>query len=140
MITALDTSILIALWASDDSLNLTAQRALDNASARGRLVISAIVFAESLAAPDRTEPFINRFVDDVGITIEWVLSESIWRAAGRAFQSYAKRRRQQGSKGPRRLIADFVIGAHAAERGYRLLTLDERIYRAAFPKLEIVRI
>jgi predicted nucleic acid-binding protein len=34
-------------------------------------------------------------------------------------------------------MADFMIGAHAETRGYRLLTLDERVYRAAFPKLVI---
>jgi hypothetical protein len=27
-----------------------------------------------------------------------------------------------------------------AQKGYRLLTLDDRIYRAAFPDLKIVRI
>jgi predicted nucleic acid-binding protein len=30
-----------------------------------------------------------------------------------------------------------MIGAHAETRGHRLLTLDERIYRAAFLKLII---
>jgi len=30
-----------------------------------------------------------------------------------------------------------MIGAHAETRGYRLLTLDERVYQAAFPKLVI---
>jgi hypothetical protein len=37
----------------------------------------------------------------------------------------------------RRLLADFLIGAHAHIRGYRLLSLDERLYRAAFPTLKI---
>jgi len=31
-----------------------------------------------------------------------------------------------------------VIGAHALHRGHRLLTLDDRLYRAAFPGLRIV--
>jgi predicted nucleic acid-binding protein len=33
-----------------------------------------------------------------------------------------------------------VIGAHAMQKGYRLLTLDDRLYQAAFPDLEIVKI
>jgi len=33
-----------------------------------------------------------------------------------------------------------LIGAHALEKGYSLLTLDDGIYRAAFPKLHIVRV
>ena len=59
---------------------------------------------------------------------------------GGAFQACAARRRRHGEAGPRRILADFVIGAHAIEKGYRLLTLDDRIYRAAFPDLKIVRI
>jgi predicted nucleic acid-binding protein len=37
----------------------------------------------------------------------------------------------------RRILADFLIGAYAAVHRYRLLTLDQRLYRAAFPKREI---
>lgn len=35
---------------------------------------------------------------------------------------------------------DFVIGAHAFVEGYTLLTLDEGMYRAAFPRLGIVTV
>jgi hypothetical protein len=54
-----------------------------------------------------------------------------------AFHAYAARRRRHGEAGPRRILADFVIGAHAPQNGYRLLTLDDRIHRAAFPTLKI---
>jgi hypothetical protein len=30
-----------------------------------------------------------------------------------------------------------MVGAHALTSGYRLLTLDERLYRAAFPGLTV---
>jgi predicted nucleic acid-binding protein len=33
-----------------------------------------------------------------------------------------------------------LIGAHALRRGFHLLTLDDRIYRRAFPGLAIARI
>ena len=140
MITAIDTNVLVALWDRDDTLNSIAQTALDSALARGRLVISGVVFAELLAFPRRTEGFIDQFLSDTGIAVEWAMSESIWRAAGGAFQAYIKRRYSQGTIGPRRLLADFLIGAHAFEKSYNLLTLDYGIYRAAFPKLAIVRI
>lgn len=61
------------------------------------------------------------------------------RAAGRAFQAYALRRRSHGDSGPRRILADFVIGAHALDRDYDLLTMDDRLYRAAFPRLRIAK-
>lgn len=63
----------------------------------------------------------------------------MWRSAGLAFGGYAQRRRAQpGDPGPRRILADFLIGAHASELGARLLTFDGGVYRAAFPNLEVV--
>ena len=137
MTTAIDTNVIIALWDRDPTLSSAAQTALEAAFHRGRLVISAPVFAELLAAPGRTEALVDAFLHDTSIALEWDLDEMIWRAAGRAFQRYAERRRKQRDSGTRRILADFMIGAHAETRGYRLLTLDERLYRAAFPKLVI---
>jgi hypothetical protein len=33
-----------------------------------------------------------------------------------------------------------MIGAHAQQAGYQLLTLDGRLYRTAFPELTVVGI
>lgn len=140
MISAIDTNVLVALWDRDDSLNLAAQMALDAAFASGKLVICGAVFAELLAFPRRTETFLNQFLNDTGIAVDWSIDESIWRTAGKSFQKYADRRRKQRTGQPRRILTDFLIGAHAFEKGYSLLTLDEGIYRAAFPKLHIVKI
>ena len=137
MTTAVDTNVVIALWDRDPTLSLAAQTALEAAFGRGGLVVAAPVFAELLAAPGRTEAFINSFFEDTGVTVDWALSESIWRSAGRAFQKYAERRRKHRDSGTRRILADFLIGAHAQVLGYRLLTLDEGLYQAAFPTLTI---
>ena len=137
MTTAVDTNVVIALWDRDPTLSLAAQTALEAAFGRGDLVVAAPVFAELLAAPGRTEAFINSFFEDTGVTVDWALSESIWRSAGRAFQKYAERRRKHRDSGTRRILADFLIGAHAQVLGYRLLTLDEGLYQAAFPTLTI---
>jgi len=137
MTTAIDTNVIVALWDPDDSLNSAASSALDSAVAHGATIISGPVFAELLALPRRREDFVDEFLRDTGIAVDWDVDEAVWRAAGLAFQAYAKRRRTQERTGPRRILADFVIGAHALERGHKLLTLDEGLYRAAFPRLEI---
>ena len=137
MTTAIDTNVIIALWDKDPSLSLSAQTALEAAFSRGALVVAAPVFSELMAAPGRTETFLNSFFEDTGVAVDWNLDEGVWRSAGRAFQSYAERRRKQRDSGSRRILADFLIGAHAFTRGHRLLTLDERLYRAAFPSLTI---
>ena len=140
MTTAIDTNILVALWNEDDTLNTLARLALDAALGRGGLVIAAPVFAELLAAPSRNEAFLDSFCKETGISVDWNLDEAVWRAAGKAFQHFVARRRKQRDSGPRRILADFLIGAHALQNGFRLLTLDNHIYSAAFPRLAIVTI
>ncbi len=140
MTSAIDSNVLVALWDRDDALNSLARSALETAMARGGLVLAAPVYAELLAFPRRTESFLDHFLKDIGIEVEWDLEESIWRAAGRAFQSYASRRRSHGDAGPRRILADFLIGAHALRRGYGLLTLDDRFYRSCFPHLRVLSV
>jgi predicted nucleic acid-binding protein len=140
MTTAIDTNILVALWNEDDTLNTLARSALDAALGRGSLVIAAPVFAELLAAPSRNEAFLDSFCRETGISVDWNLEEAVWRAAGRAFKTYVARRRKQRDSEPRRILADFLIGAHALQNRFRLLTLDDRLYRAAFPRLAIVTV
>jgi predicted nucleic acid-binding protein len=137
MTTAIDTNVVVALWDKDPTLSLAAQTALETAFNRGSLVVSAPVLAELIAAPGRTESFVDAFLEETGIAIDWDLGEGVWRSAGRAFQYYSERRHRQRNPGSRRILADFLIGAHAQTRGYRLLTLDERLYKAAFPTLTI---
>ena len=137
MITAVDTNVIVALWSRDSTTNTNAQAALENASSNGRLIIPAAVFAELLACPDRDQIFLEKFCTDTGITVDWEITREIWIAAGYAFQTYATRRKAQHSGGPRRILADFLIGAYAVKKADQLLTLDEGIYRAAFPTLRV---
>ncbi len=137
MTTAIDTNVVIALWDKDPALSTAARIALEKAFGRGSLVVAAPVFSELMAAPGRTERFVGAFFEENGIAIDWELSEPVWRSAGRAFQSYAERRRKQRDIGARRILSDFLIGAHAMVGGYRLLTLDKGLYAAAFPGLAI---
>lgn len=61
----------------------------------------------------------------------------MWRLAGEAYAAYAERRRRSHGGHPRRLLADFLIGAHAQGVG-SLLTRDLGIYRASFPHLAVI--
>jgi predicted nucleic acid-binding protein len=138
MTTAVDSNVLVALWDLDPQLNTVAETALENAQSKGALVATGVVYTELLALPSRTEMMLDKFFIETGIRIEWELSEPVWREAGRAFQGYISRRKSRKDEFPRRILADFLIGAHAAVHHYRLLTFDQRLYQAAFPNLEII--
>jgi predicted nucleic acid-binding protein len=140
MTTSVDTNVIVALWDQDPTVSASAQRALDSALGQGSLVLSAPVFAELMAAPGRTEAFVDKFCSETAMRIEFDLNEEVWRLAGRAFQAYASRRRKQRDPGPRRILADFLIGAQAIHLGYHLLTLDDTLYHTAFPSLNVITI
>lgn len=138
MITAVDTNVFVALWDADHALNAVAHSTLEMALDRGRITLAAPAYAELMAGPGRTEEFLDDFCSETGISVDWDLGEKIWRDAGVAFQRYADRRRKHGEPGPRRILTDFLIGAHAMHKASQLLTLDNRIYKAAFPRLSVV--
>lgn len=140
MSTAIDSNVFVAFWDSDDALNSLARSALNAAWNRGSLVVAAPVYAELLAFPGRTEAFLDSFFSETHVAVDWEMDQTIWRTAGRAFQNYAARRRKQRDSAPRRILADFLIGAHALRRGYRLLTLNSGLYKAAFPRLPVITI
>jgi predicted nucleic acid-binding protein len=140
MTTSIDTNVLVALWDRNRAVNEIAQSALDSSLKSGALVVAGPVYSELMAAPGRDERFLDLFLGDTGIAVDWDLDQATWRFAGRAYQAYSADRRKQRDTGPRRFLADFLIGAYALRRGFRLLTLDDRIYRRAFPALSIVRI
>ncbi|MGB2645638.1 MAG: type II toxin-antitoxin system VapC family toxin [Candidatus Acidiferrum sp.] len=137
MTIALDTNVLSALWNDNDALNRAAANALKGIQGTEPLLICGVVYAELIGAPGRTEAFVDRFCEEAGIAVEWEFPERVWRRAGVASQEYATRRKKQGGAEPRRLLADFLIGAHAQENGYKLLTLDAGMYRRAFPGLKV---
>jgi predicted nucleic acid-binding protein len=135
--TAIDTNILSALWSNELGARDIIQR-LGDAKSFGALLIAPVVYAELLAYPKATEAFVNRFLSDTGITVDFHLDESVWVEAGRRFARYAGHRRKSGSGEPRRLLADFLIGAHALLQAGRLMSLDPTRYKQYFPELKLV--
>jgi predicted nucleic acid-binding protein len=81
---------------------------------------------------------LDEFLSTTGICVDFQMDEEVWRLAGRRFAKHAARRRAARAGQPRRLVADFVIGAHALLHADRLLTLDVRLYKQDFPDLKIL--
>lgn len=140
MRTAVDTNVFVALFSGDKRTSKVAQTALENAHAAGSLAVSPAVYAE-LIAGGRESGDIERFFGEKGIEVSWDLDVEVWKMAGSRYGEYAReRRRQHGDEGPRRILADFLIGSHAllhAEGPY-LLTTDTKIFSTYFPELSVI--
>jgi predicted nucleic acid-binding protein len=137
MITALDTNVPSALW-SGKPFAAAVAAALARAAQDGGLLICGPVYAELLAYPGATAEFVDQFLDVTRITIEFDLHPDIWREAGKRFAGYCQRRRHSGGGEPKRLLVDFLVGAHAFTAAGRLFTLDPVRYRKDFPELQVV--
>jgi predicted nucleic acid-binding protein len=137
MRTALDTNILSALWSrTEDSTKVA--HALGQARLQGALVISGVVYCELRASPLATGQFIEEYLESRSITVDFDLHPAVWRLAAAAFSDYAHRRRNSDGGNPKRLLPDFLVGAHARLQAEQFLTLDQERYTAAFPDLNIV--
>jgi predicted nucleic acid-binding protein len=134
--TSLDTNIVSGLLATTPQTATIAAH-LGLCSQQGFLVISAPVYAESLAHPNLQSGFLKNFLAQTGIRTDFTLSESTWHEAGLRFAQYAIRRRNSSGRSPRRLMADFLIGAHTLERCDRLMTYDTSFYEQNFPEISL---
>ena len=137
MRTALDTNVLSALW-SNEPLSSRIELQLAEAHAQGGLVISAPVYVELLACPSATQSFVDKFLAETGVVIDFQLDEGMWRLAGECYASYAQRRRKSGGGAAKRPLVDFIIAAHACLSADRLMTLDTSRYSKDFPQLHLV--
>jgi predicted nucleic acid-binding protein len=111
---------------------------LGNARNAGGVVICGVVYAELLAYPKATPIFIDEFLRTTEIQIDFDLGEAAWRDIAQRFGKYAERRRRSKGVLAKRLLADFVVGAHALHKADRLITLDASRYKADFSQLKLL--
>lgn len=137
MRSAIDTNVIVALWAGEPVATRMAAL-LGEARLAGGLVICGPVHAELRAHPRATASFIAKFISDAEIAVDLKLSPEIWQLTGDAYAAYAERKRRSAGGEAKRLLVDFIIGAHALLEADRLLTLDHDRYRTAFPDLKLV--
>jgi predicted nucleic acid-binding protein len=95
------------------------------------LVTNPIVFAESASQVSHIKS-LEVFFNGIGCALESLPWEAAF-VAGHAHRDYRKR---GGLKA--RVLPDFLIGAHAAVKSYRILTRDPSRYRTYFPNVEII--
>ena len=112
-----DTNVIIDVLHADPIYGRTSLAALEMLSSQGELVINPVIYAELAACVEQKER-LDEFVPADLFHREAIPEEAAF-LAGRAFRRYKQR---GGAK--RRMLADFLIGAHATVQGYGLVTRD----------------
>ena len=137
MRTAIDTNIISALW-SDSPVISQVTALLGRVANEGALAVCGPVYAELVAHPKVTHQFVDQFLAATRVEVDFAFDEAVWRETASRFADYARRRRKSAGGEPRRLVVDFLIGAHASLQADRLLTFDPHFYAKDFPKLSLI--
>lgn len=126
-----DANVLLDVATQDPTWVAWSADALERCASAGRLVINTIIYAEVSVGFDRIEDL------DAALPLDVYQREAVpYEASFLAGKCFVRYRRRGGAKSVP--LPDFFIGAHAAVRGYALLTRDARRFRTYFPRLKII--
>ena len=130
MITGIDTNVLLDILIPNEQFYSASAAALEDSATAGSLVICDIVYAE-LCVHFESQFDCDTFLDSNDIRVQ-ALTRGAHFLASRAWRTY---HRQGGKRA--RILADFLIGAHAYTQATRLLSRDRGFYRQLFPSLKL---
>ena len=128
MITAVDTSVLLDVFLADGRHGERSKTWLRAAYDAGAIVVCDIVYAELVPA-FRERSALDRALREINATTSPVDSGIAYDAGSR----WMRYRQAGGAR--KRIITDFLIGAHAVAAAETFLTRDRGFFASYFPEL-----
>jgi predicted nucleic acid-binding protein len=132
---SLDTNVILSALNPKDANHGRAIAALNRYSSQA-FCVCPVVRAELHASASWLA--IDAWLKLQGVAIIWEMPESLWDSAGEAFGQYARLRKVTAM--PRRLVADFLIAAHALDHQLDMLTFDDTVFASVFPDVTLMSV
>lgn len=131
MTTAVDANVLLEFLAGTPAEIRVAHAALTTAKMAGALITSVVAYAE-VAARFNSQAQADDFFALLNCKVQPLDPRAAF-LAGHFFRDY---KRRGGTRS--RILADFLIAAHAQLNADRILTRDTRFYGPDFRRLKAV--
>lgn len=131
MITFVDTNVLLDVFLPDPKWGQKSKIRLEQSFNQGSLIINEIIYSE-LTPQFSSKALLDDVLKILSIRIVSLDLKAAYRA-GRIWENYRKAGGRRN-----RILADFLIGAHAEIEAEQLLTRDRGFYKKYFPDIHVI--
>jgi predicted nucleic acid-binding protein len=131
MITFVDTNVLLDVFLPDPKWGQKSKIRLEQAFNHGSLILNEIIYSE-LTPQFSSKALLDDALKVLSIRIVSLDLKAAYNA-GRIWKDYRKAGGRRN-----RILADFLIGAHAKIEADQLLTRDRGFYKKYFSDLHII--
>jgi hypothetical protein len=126
-----DANVILDIWDPDPVWHSWSIGQLRKLSILHNLAVNPIIYSE-ISVSFTNPSTLDKKLEDWNLSVLNIPRHAAF-LAGKAYQRY---RRRGGAKG--NVLADFLIGAHAAVLACELLTRDTRVYSTYFPTVPLI--